>query len=182
MPCFFFVFFFFKFTDCRQIRTRTHAHMIAHSLTPSLTPYLTPSHTPSLTPSLSPHTYTHSTHSTSLHLSPPSRLSLVYVAQGIPIVYYGTEQGFSGGDDPANREDLWRSGYSTNTQLFKLTSTLAATRHNQTSQFYNSQQMEKYVEGAGHVSFVQAYRKVSVCLCLCVCVCVCVSVCLSVCV
>eukprot|EP00345_Euplotes_harpa_P010929 CAMPEP_0168338790 /NCGR_PEP_ID=MMETSP0213-20121227/13067_1 /TAXON_ID=151035 /ORGANISM="Euplotes harpa, Strain FSP1.4" /LENGTH=361 /DNA_ID=CAMNT_0008344681 /DNA_START=1 /DNA_END=1083 /DNA_ORIENTATION=- len=27
--------------------------------------------------------------------------------QGIPIVYYGAEQGFNGGQDPANREVLW---------------------------------------------------------------------------
>ena len=25
----------------------------------------------------------------------------------IPILYYGTEQGFNGGDDPNNRESLW---------------------------------------------------------------------------
>ena len=25
----------------------------------------------------------------------------------IPIVYYGTEQGFDGGEDPNNRESLW---------------------------------------------------------------------------
>ena len=27
---------------------------------------------------------------------------------GIPCIYYGTEQGYNGGNDPANREDLWR--------------------------------------------------------------------------
>ena len=27
--------------------------------------------------------------------------------EGIPIFYYGTEQGFKGGNDPANREALW---------------------------------------------------------------------------
>ncbi|GAC1556306.1 MAG: hypothetical protein NVS3B10_16830 [Polyangiales bacterium] len=37
---------------------------------------------------------------------------------GIPCIYYGTEQGFSGGNDPANREDLWNSGYATNGELF----------------------------------------------------------------
>jgi alpha-amylase len=31
---------------------------------------------------------------------------------GIPCIYYGTEQAFSGGNDPANREDLWLSGYN----------------------------------------------------------------------
>ena len=34
---------------------------------------------------------------------------LTYVIMGdwIPIVYYGTEQGFNGGSDPNNRESLW---------------------------------------------------------------------------
>ncbi|MBP8806985.1 MAG: alpha-amylase [Kofleriaceae bacterium] len=38
------------------------------------------------------------------------RISLAYLFtwDGIPCVYYGTEQAFAGGVDPANREDLWR--------------------------------------------------------------------------
>ncbi|KAL8948104.1 MAG: hypothetical protein Q9222_005683 [Ikaeria aurantiellina] len=39
---------------------------------------------------------------------------------GIPIVYQGQEQGFSGSDDPANREALWTSGFSTKTSLYTL--------------------------------------------------------------
>jgi glycosidase len=35
----------------------------------------------------------------------------LFTEQGIPCVYYGDEQGFEGGNDPANREDLWTSGY-----------------------------------------------------------------------
>lgn len=38
-------------------------------------------------------------------------LLFLFTEDGIPCVYYGTEQGFSGGNDPANREDLWWSGY-----------------------------------------------------------------------
>eukprot|EP01147_Barroeca_monosierra_P004762 gene4762-6842_t len=72
-------------------------------------------------------------------------LAYIMFAEGIPIVYYGTEQGFTGGNDPNNREDLWRSGYSTSTPLFKTISTLAQARKNQTSDFYSSQQVEKYV-------------------------------------
>lgn len=35
--------------------------------------------------------------------------SLVFsiFAQGIPCVYYGSEQNYGGGDDPFNREQLW---------------------------------------------------------------------------
>jgi glycosidase len=38
-----------------------------------------------------------------LHLA----LGYVMVSQGIPSLYYGVEQGFSGGNDPANRETLF---------------------------------------------------------------------------
>lgn len=34
--------------------------------------------------------------------------------KGIPFVYYGTEQYFGGGNDPANRESLWAN---MNTQM-----------------------------------------------------------------
>jgi hypothetical protein len=33
-------------------------------------------------------------------------LAFLYTARGIPCLYYGTEQGFAGGDDPFNREDM----------------------------------------------------------------------------
>lgn len=42
------------------------------------------------------------------------RIALVFLftEQGIPCIYYGDEQGYEGGNDPANREDLWDSGYA----------------------------------------------------------------------
>ncbi|KAM0425700.1 hypothetical protein ACHAPT_008947 [Fusarium lateritium] len=55
-------------------------------------------------------------------------LAHVILARGIPIVYYGTEQGYSGGNDPANREDLWRSGYNTNADLYQAISRLSEAR------------------------------------------------------
>lgn len=42
-------------------------------------------------------------------------LTFLFMADGIPIVYYGMEQGFTGGSDPANREALWPSGYANST-------------------------------------------------------------------
>ncbi len=33
-------------------------------------------------------------------------LSFLFFQRGIPCIYYGTEQGFMGGNDPANREDM----------------------------------------------------------------------------
>ena len=35
-------------------------------------------------------------------------LLLLFTAEGIPCMYYGTEQEFRGGNDPSNREDMWR--------------------------------------------------------------------------
>lgn len=55
-------------------------------------------------------------------------LAYVILSRGIPIVYYGTEQGYSGGADPANREDLWRSNFDTSADLYKAISRLSAAR------------------------------------------------------
>ncbi|OTB00687.1 glycoside hydrolase family 13 protein [Hypoxylon sp. CI-4A] len=55
-------------------------------------------------------------------------LAYVILARGIPIVYYGTEQGYSGGADPANREDLWRSSFSTDAEIYQAISKLSAAR------------------------------------------------------
>ena len=55
-------------------------------------------------------------------------LALVLLAEGIPVVYYGTEQGYSGGADPANREVLWTSGYSTDADLYKFIATVNKSR------------------------------------------------------
>lgn len=46
-------------------------------------------------------------------------LVLLMTEQGIPCLYYGTEQQFEGGNDPANREDLWLSGYDTGATTFQ---------------------------------------------------------------
>lgn len=46
-------------------------------------------------------------------------LALLLTMDGIPCIYYGTEQDFEGGNDPANREDLWDTGYTTDGATFK---------------------------------------------------------------
>lgn len=58
------------------------------------------------------------------------RLALAFImcAEGAPCIYYGTEQGFHGGGDPANRERLWDSGYDVTHPLFQWISTLAGIR------------------------------------------------------
>jgi alpha-amylase len=45
-------------------------------------------------------------------------LTLNMTAEGIPCLYYGTEQDFDGGDDPANREVLWTTGFPTTGTTF----------------------------------------------------------------
>ncbi len=51
-----------------------------------------------------------------------------FTAQGIPCVYYGTEQGFDGGNDPANRERLWDSGYDVTHPTYEWIARLAKIR------------------------------------------------------
>ncbi|KAJ7929301.1 glycoside hydrolase family 13 protein [Mycena leptocephala] len=55
-------------------------------------------------------------------------MTFSFLSDGIPIVYYGQEQGFSGAVDPYNREPLWPSNY-TNTTSYQLISTLNQLRN-----------------------------------------------------
>jgi alpha-amylase len=48
-----------------------------------------------------------------------SALFLLLTQDGIPCIYYGTEQQFAGGNDPTNREPLWWSGYDTTNPTFQ---------------------------------------------------------------
>ncbi len=60
-------------------------------------------------------------------------LAFVFAAQGIPCLYYGTEQDFAGGNDPANREDLWTSGYATDGDTFQWIQRLIKIRNSYTA-------------------------------------------------
>jgi alpha-amylase len=46
-------------------------------------------------------------------------LLFLFAEDGIPCVYYGTEQQLAGGNDPSNREDMWKTGYATDGATFK---------------------------------------------------------------
>jgi alpha-amylase len=61
---------------------------------------------------------------------PALKAALVFLLteDGIPCIYYGTEQGFDGGNDPANREPLWWADYRTDGDLFVHTATLNRVR------------------------------------------------------
>ena len=65
--------------------------------------------------------------------------------KGIPIIYYGTEQGYHGGNDPNNRETLWPN-YDTSSDLYKFIGTLSRFRTKMGSSLYESKQIERYVD------------------------------------
>nr|ASA45799.1 Amy13A [Evansstolkia leycettana] len=50
-------------------------------------------------------------------------IAYIFLADGIPIVYAGQEQHYSGGNDPYNREATWLSGYSTSAELYTFIAT-----------------------------------------------------------
>jgi glycosidase len=55
-------------------------------------------------------------------------LTLLYAEEGIPDLYYGTEQNFNGGNDPADREVLWNTGFDTTNDTFTHIAKLARIR------------------------------------------------------
>jgi len=72
------------------------------------------------------------------------RNALVFTlfSTGIPIIYYGSEQGFNGGDDPKNREPLWNSNYDTNAELYQFLKTSIAARKKEA--IWNHQLVERW--------------------------------------
>ncbi|MBX3249804.1 MAG: DUF1966 domain-containing protein [Myxococcales bacterium] len=55
-------------------------------------------------------------------------LAYLFTQQGIPCIYYGTEQDFAGGNDPGNREPLWESGYRRDGETFRWIARLTRVR------------------------------------------------------
>ncbi|RDH36480.1 alpha-amylase [Aspergillus welwitschiae] len=55
-------------------------------------------------------------------------LSYIFLSDGIPIVYAGEEQHYSGGKVPYNREATWLSGYDTSAELYTWIATTNAIR------------------------------------------------------
>ncbi|GME28447.1 hypothetical protein GTA08_BOTSDO06744 [Neofusicoccum parvum] len=51
------------------------------------------------------------------------------LADGIPIIYEGQEQHYSGAEDPDNREAVWLSGYNTGAELYKFTASVNQIRN-----------------------------------------------------
>lgn len=55
-------------------------------------------------------------------------LTFLMTEEGIPCLYYGTEQDFAGGNDPANREVLWTTGFPRTGDTFRHFAKLARIR------------------------------------------------------
>ncbi|KAL1862639.1 hypothetical protein Daus18300_008437 [Diaporthe australafricana] len=55
-------------------------------------------------------------------------LAFTLLFDGIPIIYQGQEQHFSGQNDPYNRERLWTSGYNEDSELYRWIAKLNAVR------------------------------------------------------
>jgi alpha-amylase len=71
-----------------------------------------------------------------------SALMFAITSRGVPFTYYGSEQGFSGGNDPHNREVLWNN-MDTTAEIYTFLAKVNAAR--QKVQPWNSEQAEKYV-------------------------------------
>ncbi|KAG9010613.1 hypothetical protein FRB93_003881 [Tulasnella sp. JGI-2019a] len=55
-------------------------------------------------------------------------IAWTFGGDGIPITYYGQEAGYSGGEDPQNREALWFTSYSTSVLNYQFITLLNAAR------------------------------------------------------
>ncbi len=55
-------------------------------------------------------------------------IGFLLTTDGIPCIYYGTEQDFRGGPDPSNREDMWQSNFRTDGQTYQWMKTMISAR------------------------------------------------------
>ncbi|MEC0236731.1 family 14 glycosylhydrolase [Paenibacillus kribbensis] len=69
-------------------------------------------------------------------------LGFTLTSRGIPIIYQGTEQGFSGGDDPANRENVV---FNANHELYQYIAKLNRVRNSHPA-LQNGSQKEKWAD------------------------------------
>jgi len=56
-------------------------------------------------------------------------IAFTLLTDGIPIIYYGAEQQFSGAKDPENREALWLSKYDTSAPIYQEIKSINAVRN-----------------------------------------------------
>ena len=68
-------------------------------------------------------------------------LLFTFAEQGIPCVYYGTEQELTGGNDPANREDLWETGYDASKSTYQWIQKLSRVRRSHRALTHGAQKV-----------------------------------------
>lgn len=76
-------------------------------------------------------------------------MRLLFTQDGIPCIYYGTEQQFSGGNDPANREPLWESGFDRNNPTYRFVASMTAIRRTLPELSYGRQAIHWSTERVG---------------------------------
>ena len=69
-------------------------------------------------------------------------VAFALTSRGIPFTYYGTEQYYSGGADPNNRESLWQD-MNTSSDMYQMIAKIHAQR--KASEIWNSDYVERYV-------------------------------------
>lgn len=70
-------------------------------------------------------------------------IAMTLTFEGIPVVYYGTEQYFSGCNDPENREVMWNS-FNSNSDLYQMIKLINAMRSSLGANFFEAFQVELY--------------------------------------
>lgn len=68
-------------------------------------------------------------------------ITFAMTARGIPFFYYGDEQEFSGGNDPANRESLWNA-MDTSSDVYQYVAKINKAR--KSAQVWNFPYVERY--------------------------------------
>ncbi|KAK7744211.1 hypothetical protein SLS53_003732 [Cytospora paraplurivora] len=88
-------------------------------------------------------------------------MAYIILNDGIPLVYQGQEQHYSGGDTPDNREALWLSGYNTSAELYVTAKTLNKVRNtmisltNTSSPSYVDSKVETLFSDTNHLCQVK---------------------------
>jgi len=72
-------------------------------------------------------------------------LAYTLMAQWVPIVYYGSEQAYNGGNDPDNRNSLWPN-FKTDHDMYLFIAAICNFRKTLDSSFHESKQNEKWAD------------------------------------
>ncbi|MCK4872143.1 MAG: hypothetical protein KAS72_05425 [Phycisphaerales bacterium] len=84
-------------------------------------------------------------------------LTFLLTSQGIPCIYAGTEQGFFGGPDPANREEM-TGRFNPHHRLYRLTARLAALRTQHVALRRGVQTyLQAAADGPGVIAFTRTF-------------------------